>query len=106
MVDPVDAARHAILRQKAEAEKMDRLFLWKTWDIVAEVHLPKGKAFKSPMGKLGRHGWLLRERSTGETICVGYTLIQTIANKYQGVTLPKRLHMQRRDYTPKAPPPE
>lgn len=84
-------------RTRTELERREKFFRDKVWDIVAEVHIGKDdQPFLNPFGRPGRHGWLLRERTTGEQITVGYTLLVYIHEKHIGVSLPKALHMQRR----------
>ncbi len=83
-------------KSKADADKQFQFFEGKLWDIIAEVHLPPGECFRTPFGRRARHGWILRERTTGEQIAVGYTLLRYIHNTHLGVSLPPRIEMHRR----------
>lgn len=85
-------------RSLTEQAKHRRFFEGKVWDIIDEVHLPPGQVFKTPFGRRARHGWILRERTTGEQIAVGYTLLRYIHYKHLGVTLPPRIEMHRRQH--------
>ncbi len=79
-----------------EAKRNREFFADKVWDIVGEVHLPPGQCYKNPFGKRARHGWILRERTTGEQIAVGYTLLRYIHKEHLGVSLPRGIDVQRR----------
>lgn len=74
----------------AYGRKLDDAFAGRTFDIVREIHLPKGKAFRTAFGHLGRHGYVIRDRATGAEQVVGLRLLHTIHDRYHGVDLPDR----------------
>lgn len=73
----------------AQLAKLDAAFRGRTFDIVREVHLPEGQVFQTQFGNKGRHGYVLRDRATGETLVVGATVLRQIHELYLGVNLPK-----------------
>ncbi len=81
--------RQARLRQ-AKLRRFDEEFQGKKFEVVREVHLPHGQVFVTKFGNKGRHGWVIRNRDTGEEMVVGDTVLKLIHDRYLGVTLPKR----------------
>ncbi len=76
--------------------KMDAEYKGKVFDIVEEIHLPKGKVFKTKFGRRGRHGWIIQDRHTGDRQVVGWPTMKMIHEWYQGVTLPNRTRIRLR----------
>jgi hypothetical protein len=70
--------------------KLDAQFTGKKWHIVREIHLPEDQRFQTMFGHQGRHGYILREASTGEEIVVGRKLFKIIRERYLGVPKPRR----------------
>ncbi len=78
-------------------KKMDEEYGGKTFDIVREVHLPKGQVYLTKFGRRGRHGWVIQDRDTGEQQVVGWNILKMIHEMYLGVTLPgRRRHLLKR----------
>ena len=102
--DAEQAARRrhrAIALKMTQLRKLDKMFTGRTWDIVREVHLPEGKVFQTPFGNKARHGWVLKERDTGEQIVVGWSVLKQISERYLGVTRPstfRRRNLKPEDY--------
>ncbi len=69
-------------------KRMDEEYQGKTFDIVREVHLPRGQVFVSKLGARGRHGFVIRDRESGEEQVVGWYVLERINRMYLGVTLP------------------
>lgn len=84
------------LRRIGQMEKFDAALRGRVFDIVREVHLPKGKVFITKFGNSARHGYVLRDRATGEQMVVGTSLLRLIHDRYLGVTLPSALEVRRR----------
>ncbi len=76
--------------REAMDTKLDSLFKGRTFDIVREVHLPEGQVFITALGNQARHGYVLRDRATGEELAVGATVLRLIHDRYLGVSLPSR----------------
>ncbi len=74
---------------------MDRIFSGKKWDIEREIHLPKNQRYITVMGRRARHGWILRERTTGERVALGYQTLVYVHERYLGVTLPPGIRDSR-----------
>lgn len=109
----VTAAEHGITRspmiprrgsnsvklKATHASKLDELFTGRTFDIVSEVHLPEDQVFHTVTGNRARHGYILKDRATGEQIAVGTYLLKIIHRKYLGVSLPpdrrKKIHRNK-----------
>lgn len=70
------------------ARKMDEVFKGHTFDIVEEIHLPKGQVYLNQFGQRGRHGFIIQDRESGERHVVGWHLLKAIHDRYLGVTLP------------------
>ncbi len=81
------------------ARKLDELFKGRTFDIVSEVHLDAGQVFRTVTGARARHGYILKDRATGEQIAVGTYLLRIIHTRFLGVSLPpdrrKKVHRNR-----------
>ncbi len=69
---------------------LDALFAGRSFEIVSEVHLPVGQAFRTVVGSLARHGYVLKDRETGEKIAVGFKMLKVIHDRYLGVDLPRK----------------
>lgn len=81
------------------ARKLDELFRGRTFDIVSEVHLDEGQVFLTVTGSRARHGYILKDRDSGEQIAVGTYMLRIIHTRYLGVSLPpdrrKSVHRNR-----------
>jgi len=88
--DLIPRRRRAAKLREAMDAKFDAAFKGKTFDIVREVHLPEGQIFVTSFGNRGRHGYVIRDRATGELQVVGATVLKLIHERYLGVNLPKR----------------
>ncbi len=83
--------RQRSLRQReASAAKFDAVFTGRTFDIVREVHLDEGQVFVTRFGNRGRHGYVIRDRESGEEMVVGATMLKLIHDRYLGVSLPSK----------------
>ncbi len=89
-------ARRTVARKRASAQlreakqdRLDEFFRGRKFDIVREVHLDEDHVFKTRFGNLGRHGYVLKDRATGEELVVGRTLLRLIHDRYLGVNLPR-----------------
>lgn len=87
------------VRDKRNA-KLQALFKYRRWDLLAEIKLPPGFRYVSPMGNSGFHGYVLREvdpqtkrpimRDGKEVRCTVGRAILLIANDFGAiVNLPK-----------------
>lgn len=65
--------------------KLDAAFKGRKFDIEREVHLPEGQAFRTLLGNTGRHGWVIRDRDSGQQWVVTSYLLRTIFERYQGI---------------------
>ncbi len=70
--------------------KLDSIFAGRSFEIVSEVHLPVGQAFRTVTGSLARHGYILKDRESGEKIAVGFKMLKVIHDRYLGVDLPRK----------------
>ncbi len=70
------------------AKKLDELFQGRTFDIVSEVHLDANQVFRTVTGARARHGYILKDRATGEQLAVGASMLKIINKRYLGVSLP------------------
>lgn len=66
----------------------DLAYTGQFFEVVREVHLPPGQVFKNRMGRIGRHGWIIRNIATGEMEIVGEKLIRLIHDRYSAIELP------------------
>lgn len=71
-------------------EKLNALYAGKTFDIVGEVHLPKGQVFRTKYDSTGQHGFILQDRETGERQVVGHYMLRRIHRMYLCVNMPSR----------------
>lgn len=81
-------SRHGELIRASKQRQLDEAFKGKVFDIVREVHLPKGQVFVTQFGQKGQHGYIIQDRATGERHVVGWTVLKHIHDRYLGVTLP------------------
>lgn len=79
---------HAAKLRATIARKLDDLFTGRTFDIVREIHLDPPQVFRTVTGARARHGYILKDRVTGEQIAVGATMLKIINRRYLGVSLP------------------
>jgi hypothetical protein len=93
LVDQQPLSRRDQLRL-IQLAKYDEVFTGRTFDIVRTVNLPKGQCFITQFGNKGRHGYIIRDRKTGEEMVVGLILLKLIHDRYLGVSLPKRLRLK------------
>ncbi len=91
-------SRAELLRATMDA-KLDALFRNRVYDIVRRIDLPPGQVFISVLGNTARHGYVLRERVTGEQVAVGDKLLRHIHDHYLAVSLP---YLTRRRRIPAA----
>jgi len=81
------------------ARKLDELFKGRTFDIVSEIHLDQDKVFHTVTGNRARHGYILKDRVSGEQIAVGTYMLKIIHKRYLAVSLPpdrrKKVHRNR-----------
>ncbi len=71
-------------------KRMDELFRGRRFDIEKVISLPEGQVFMTVLGRPARHGYVLRDRESGERIAVGYRMLQHIHDLYLGVDMPAR----------------
>jgi hypothetical protein len=64
---------------------MSELFSQKKYLILGEIHLGEDEQFQTPFGNRGRHGFVLKEQSTGKKIMVGETILRKAASMYDAV---------------------
>jgi hypothetical protein len=92
-----DRSRQAERLRETFIKQMDAEYAGKVFDIVEEVHLPKGQVYLTKFGRRGRHGWILQDRETGERQVVGWHVLKMIHEWYHGVTLPgRKRHLLKR----------
>lgn len=91
-----DRSQQGIRKRTTTLKQMDEAYLGQMFDIVRQVHLPKDQCFLNRFGQRGRHGYVLRNRETGEQEVVGWFLLKRIHDQYLGVQLPSR-RVHRRD---------
>jgi len=78
--------------------RLDQEYQGRTFDVVREVHLPRGQVYVTKFGSQGRHGWVIRDRESGEEQVVGWVLLKRIHDMYLGLTLPsRRRHILNRE---------
>lgn len=90
---------HADKLRATAAKKLDELFAGRTFDIVSEIHLDENQVFRTYTGARARHGYILKDRASGEQIAVGTTMLKIIHRRYLGVSLPpdkRRKHNRNR----------
>ena len=76
--------------------KMDAAFRGRRFEVVREVHLPRGQVFQTMFGNKGRHGYVIRDCESGQEMVVGAILLRLIHDRYAGVDLPVRQHRRKR----------
>lgn len=69
------------------ALKIQNAFEGREFTILSAVHLPMGEAYQTPLGSIGRHGFLLEDTTTGEKVVVGRRLLLKVAELYDCVNL-------------------
>lgn len=93
---PMIARRQRADRLRAaQTAKLDAAFRDRKFDIVREVHLPEGQVFLTQFGNRGRHGYVLRDRATGQELVVGATMLRLIHDRYLAVNLPYKPRKRR-----------
>ncbi len=75
--------------------RMDKHFRGKTFDIVREIHLGEDQVFRTIFGRPCRHGYVIRDRATGEEYAVGFKTLKAIHELYLNVNLPSNLRAHR-----------
>ncbi len=85
-----DRTRQASRYRTTMHQRMDELFRGRRFDIEKVISLPEGQEFVTALGRRARHGYILRDRATGERIAVGYQMLRHIHDLYLGVDLPAR----------------
>lgn len=70
--------------------KLDEAFAGRAFEVVAEVNLPPGQVFQTPFGNKGRHGYIIRDRETGDRMVVGKQVLRILHDQYQAVALPQK----------------
>lgn len=76
--------------RRTQWAKLEKTFGGRKFDFVREVHLPRGQVFQNVFGNVGRHGYVIRDRETGEEMIVGGYILRHIHEKFLAVNLPKR----------------
>ena len=80
----------------ARRAKFDAMFRGKHFRIDAEVHLPPGQWFTTPMGVRGRHGFaLVNLADPADRFIVGASALIVAASEYGAVTIPPQSNRRR-----------
>ncbi len=96
-----DRSQQGVRLRATTLAKMDAEYQGRTFDIVRQVHLPKGQVFITKFGRRGRHGYVIRDRETGEQQVVGWPMLKRIHDLYLGVNLPSvRQHKADANWRP------
>jgi hypothetical protein len=85
-----DRTRQGSMYRNTMLARMDKLFRGRRFDIEKVISLPEGQVFVTALGRPARHGYILRDRATGERIAVGFKMLQHIHELYLGVDMPSR----------------
>lgn len=85
-----DRTKQGSIYRNTMLKRMDTLFRGRRFDIEKVISLPEGQVFVTALGRTARHGYILRDRASGERIAVGYRMLQHIHDLYLGVDLPAR----------------
>jgi hypothetical protein len=77
-------------RRTAFLAKIDHAFAGRKFDIEQEINLPEGQVYETEFGHRGRHGWILKDRVSGERKVLGWTVLKLIHDRHGSVELPKK----------------
>ena len=69
--------------------KLDALFKGRRFVVKSEVHLSGDEVFRTPLGNLGQHGYLVAQADDPSVLyCVGERLLRLMHDQYDAVDLP------------------